>query len=108
ALLILATLEATRRTVGLSLSLLAAGFFAYGTLSNFFPPPLEATAVPLDRMIDAMFFDTSGIFGLPVAVASTYIVIFLIFGALLFHTGIGQLFSELAFIFTGRARGGPA
>jgi TRAP transporter 4TM/12TM fusion protein len=108
ALLILVTLEATRRTVGLSLAVLAALFFAYATLSNYVPPPLQAKAIPVGRMIDTTFFDTSGIFGLPVAISSTYIVIFLIFGALLFNTGIGQLFSDLAFIFTGRARGGPA
>lgn len=108
AVLILITLEATRRTVGTSLALLGVAFFVYGTLSDVFPPPLGSAAVPLDRMIDTMFFDTSGIFGLPVAIVSTYIVIFLVFGALLYNTGIGTLFSDLAFIFTGRARGGPA
>ncbi|NLD55127.1 MAG: TRAP transporter fused permease subunit [Burkholderiaceae bacterium] len=108
AVFILLTLEATRRTVGGSLALLAAGFFLYSVYSDWFPPPLKAAPMPLERMIDTMFFDTSGIFGLPVAIASTYIVIFLVFGALLFNTGIGRLFTELAFIFTGKARGGPA
>ncbi|HLR51286.1 MAG TPA: TRAP transporter permease, partial [Candidatus Avamphibacillus sp.] len=62
----------------------------------------------LSQLIDSMFFTTEGILGTPLQVSSTYIFLFLLFGAFLIQTGVGNYFNDLAISLAGRRTGGPA
>src|SRR5690606_25006325 len=62
----------------------------------------------LEQFVHAMFFTTEGILGTPLQVSSTYIFLFLLFGAFLVQTGVGNYFNDLAVSLAGRRIGGPA
>lgn len=109
-LLAVITLEATRRTVGLALSIIAILFFLYAGFSDafFIPSILKVASMPFDRILDILLWDTSGIFGIPVSVVSTFIVILLIFGSMMFACGVGGLLTKIALSLTGGMVAGPA
>jgi TRAP transporter 4TM/12TM fusion protein len=91
-------LEATRRVIGWTLPLTAIVFLLYG----FFIARLE----PM-RFIDQLYMTTEGIFGIPLSVSASYVLIFVLFGAFMERTGTGQLFMDFAMALTGHAAGGP-
>src|SRR5699024_8641750 len=62
----------------------------------------------IHQLVDAMFFTTEGILGTPLQVSSTYIFLFLLFGAFLVQTGVGNYFNDLAIGIAGKRTGGPA
>ena len=62
----------------------------------------------LDSIVNLMFYSTDGILGTPLAVSSTYIFAFLLFGAFLVKTGVGEYFNDLAIAVAGKLVGGPA
>ena len=97
--LIIAVLEGTRRLVGLALPITAMLFLAYG----FFITELRPA-----EMLDQMYLTTEGIFGIPLAVSATYMVLFIVFGSLVEKTGTGKLFMDFALALAGSAAGGPA
>jgi len=92
-------LEATRRAVGWALPATAAAFVLYALLVRDFP---------LEMLLDQLYLTTEGIFGIPLGVSATYIVLFIIFGALVEKSGAGRLFMDFAMSLTGHAAGGPA
>jgi TRAP transporter 4TM/12TM fusion protein len=96
--LTLLVLEATRRVLGLALSLTCVAFFIYG----FFFTNIE----PI-RFIDQLYLSTEGIFGQSIAVSASYVMIFVLFGAFMERTGTGQLFMDFAMGITGATAGGP-
>ncbi len=101
-------IEATRRAVGWAMVLIT-GFFMLQTLkSDWFWGMLYGPPVPVDTYIDAQFIQVIGIFGIPILVASTYIVLFIIFGSILIRSGAGRFFIDLAVSLTGHRLGGPA
>ena len=69
----------------------------------FYGPPTR-----LAKYIDTLFMTSDGIYGIPLYVASTYIVLFIIFGAILIRSGVGRFFVDLAISLTGHRTGGPA
>jgi TRAP transporter 4TM/12TM fusion protein len=91
-------LEATRRVIGWALPLTALVFLFYG----LFIARLE----PM-RMIDQLYMTTEGIFGIPLAVSASYVLIFVLFGSFMERTGTGQLFMDFAMSLTGHSAGGP-
>ncbi|MGE0038989.1 MAG: TRAP transporter permease [Xanthobacteraceae bacterium] len=91
-------LEGTRRVIGWSLPITAIIFLIYG----LFVAKLE----PM-RMIDQLYMTTEGIFGIPLAVSASYVLIFVLFGSFMERTGTGQLFMDFALAITGHAAGGP-
>ncbi|TLS36730.1 TRAP transporter permease [Pseudalkalibacillus caeni] len=105
---ILLVLEATRRVVGLPITIIATLFLAYAYAGPYMPGFLEHRGLSLDRIIRSMFFTTEGILGTPLAVSATFIFLFLLFGAFLVKTGVGQYFNDLALVIAGRRIGGPA
>ncbi|WP_100330261.1 TRAP transporter permease [Bacillus xiapuensis] len=107
-LAIVLVLEATRRAVGLPIMIIAALFLAYGYFGPYMPNFLAHRGLSIERLIQTMFFTTEGILGTPLAVSSTYIFLFLLFGAFLVRTGVGQYFNDLAVAVAGRSTGGPA
>ena len=94
----LVVLEGTRRVIGWALPITAIVFLIYG----MFIARLE----PM-RMIDQLYMTTEGIFGIPLAVSASYVLIFVLFGAFMERTGTGQLFMDFALALTGSAAGGP-
>ena len=92
-------LEATRRAVGFALPLTAALFIVYA---------LGFTSTSLQTLLDQLYMTTEGIFGIPLSVSATYVVLFIIFGSLVERTGTGRLFMDFAMSLTGHTSGGPA
>lgn len=101
-------IEGVRRTIGHAMAVLALFFWAYIFIGPLFPGILGHQGFSYGRMTDALFITTNGIFSDPIYVASTVLIIFLIFAAFMMRTGVGQFFIEFAFALTGRIRGGPA
>jgi TRAP transporter 4TM/12TM fusion protein len=97
-MLILLVLEATRRVLGPALPITAIAFLLY---AYFF------TRIEPIRVIDQLYLSTEGIFGQPLAVSASYVMIFVLFGAFMERTGTGQLFMDFAMGITGHTAGGP-
>ncbi|MEC5424366.1 TRAP transporter permease [Virgibacillus sp. C22-A2] len=107
-LAILLVLEATRRAVGLPITIIAIIFMVYALFGPYMPGMLAHRGLSLQQLIGSMFFTTEGILGTPLQVSSTYIFLFLLFGAFLVQTGVGNYFNDLAISLAGRRTGGPA
>ena len=107
-LLIILTLEAIRRTVGLGLTIIVIGFIGYNLFGHHLEGPLSHGVITPGHFLDIMAFTTDGLFGVPLRVAATYAFLFVLFGTLLAKTGGGDFFFNLAASLTGRAKGGPA
>lgn len=105
---ILLVLEATRRAVGLPITIIAIIFLIYGIYGQYMPGFLAHRGLSFERLVQTMFFTTEGILGTPLAVSSTFIFLFLLFGAFLVKTGVGQYFNDLAVTIAGQRTGGPA
>ncbi|WP_042221288.1 TRAP transporter permease [Oceanobacillus manasiensis] len=105
---ILLVLEATRRAVGLPITIIAILFLSYALIGPNMPGGLAHRGLSLEQLIGSMFFTTEGILGTPLQVSSTYIFLFLLFGAFLVQTGVGNYFNDLAIALAGRRTGGPA
>lgn len=101
-------LEATRRTTGWIMSFIALVFLAYAFFGKYVPGALSHKGYSLERVMTQLYLTTEGIYGTPLAVAATYVFIFVLFGAFLEVTGAGQFFIDIAYALTGRYRGGPA
>ena len=108
SILIFLVLDATRRAVGWSMVMVAGFFMIHALYANkffgfFYGPPTR-----LSKYIDTLFMTSDGIYGIPLYVASTYIVLFIIFGGILIRSGVGRFFVDLAVALTGHRTGGPA
>ena len=100
-------LEASRRTIGPALPITALVFLAYAILGPYLPPPLRHRGFSLELVIDQLYLTTDGIFGIPLAVSATYVILFVLFGAFLEKSGTGQLFMDFASALAGHTPGGP-
>ena len=107
-LLILLVLIATQKTNGTSLTVTAGLFLAYALLGPYFPSFLAHRGESWSRLVNFLMMSTEGIYGIPMDVASTYIIVFIVFGAFMEALGGGQWFVEVAYAVAGRFRGGPA
>jgi TRAP transporter 4TM/12TM fusion protein len=101
ALTILLVLEATRRTTGWILPTVAIGFLAYAWLGPWLPPPWTHRGYGLDRLVGHMYITLEGIFGVPLDVAATFIILFTIYGAVLEHSKAGQFYVNFSLAATG-------
>ncbi|MGB4703083.1 MAG: TRAP transporter permease [Syntrophomonadaceae bacterium] len=108
ALGILLVLEAARRVVGWPLVTVALIFVVYAFAGPYIPGTFGHRGVQLELLVDHLFFTTEGIFGIPLGVSSTFIFLFILFGAYLDKTGLGKFFIDLANAIAGWASGGPA
>ncbi|MFV0300061.1 MAG: TRAP transporter permease [Paracoccus sp. (in: a-proteobacteria)] len=97
--MIVTVLEATRRAVGPILPATALIFLGY---QIFF------TGADLTRLLEYQYMTTDALFGVPAQVSATYVVLFVIFGAMAERFGIGKLFMDFALALTGHTAGGPA
>jgi TRAP transporter 4TM/12TM fusion protein len=106
--LIIVVLEGARRIVGNGLTLLAVLFLLYMYLGSHFPSGLSHRGFSIFEIAETMYLGTDGIHGLPLQVSAKYVVMFIIFGALLQNSGGGQFILDLATTVFGHVRGGPA
>jgi TRAP transporter 4TM/12TM fusion protein len=108
---VLLVLEATRRTVGPVLPLTAVGFLAYAWAGPLFERAglslLAHRGYGLDRLVGALYLSLEGIFGIPLDVAATYIILFTIYGAVLERSGAGSFFINWALSASGRSAAAP-
>jgi len=102
-------IEATRRAVCPGLAVVAIVAAAYFVLSPYLPGFLEGPDISYARIIENFYlYRDQGIFGDITGICATVIAIFIIFGAFIKNTGVGDLFIELATKVAGGSRGGPA
>ena len=107
-LAIVLVLEAARRAVGLPIAIIAAVFLLYAFFGRYMPDFMSHRGQSLESIVNLMYFSTDGILGTPLAVSATFIFVFLLFGAFLVKTGVGQYFNDLAISVAGKLTGGPA
>jgi TRAP transporter 4TM/12TM fusion protein len=105
--MVILVLEGTRRTLGMALPILALLFIAYGLLGPWLPGPFRHKGLTYEILMDQTFFTSEGLFGIPLGVAASYVILFIIFGAFLEKSGAGQFFMHLANAVAGAQRGGP-
>ena len=106
-LFVLALLEAARRSIGLAMPITAIAFLIYAYIGPYLPGLLRHAGFNTEVIIDQLYMTTEGIFGIPLGVSATYVILFVIFGVFLEKSGTGQFFMELAAATTGKAAGGP-
>jgi TRAP transporter 4TM/12TM fusion protein len=99
SIFILLVLEATRRCIGLAMPLTALSFVVYALLF---------TNVRPESLIEANYLTTEGIFGIPLSVSATYVILFILFGAFVERSGTGKLFMDSSMSVAGHTAGGPA
>lgn len=107
-MMIIITLEATRRVVGKELLIICIIFIAYAIFGNLLPGVLAHRGFPLSRLVGHLYLTTEGIFGIPLDVSATYLVLFIFFGAVLKETGLDLFFRDISLAIAGRITGGPA
>ena len=107
-LMILLVLEATRRSIGWFLPLLVVLFLLYGIFGRFAPGIFLHRGYGLSRLVGTLYLGNGGVYGLPMEISATFVIMFVLFGALLTHSGGDRWFIDLSYSLTGRMRGGPA
>ncbi|MGH8740566.1 MAG: TRAP transporter permease, partial [Burkholderiales bacterium] len=101
-------LEATRRAVGLPMTILAVLFLAYIMLGRYLPDVIAHKGASWDRMLTHQWLTTEGVYGVALGVSSGYIFIFVLFGSMLDRAGAGNYMMQVSFAMLGHLRGGPA
>jgi TRAP transporter 4TM/12TM fusion protein len=108
SLLIILCLEVCRRTVGLLLTGIVICFMIYNLYGHVLPAPFGHGYIGFEHFLDIMIFTTDGLFGTPLRVAATYVLLFVLFGTFLANAGGGEFFNNLAASVAGARVGGPA
>ncbi len=108
SILVVLVLEATRRSMGWPLPVIALIFMAYALAGPIFPGLLKHAGASWSQLVDHMYLTSQGIYGVAVGVVATYVFHFVLFGVLATRIGLGQLFLDVASSIAGRYAGGPA
>jgi TRAP transporter 4TM/12TM fusion protein len=108
SVLIVALLEATRRSMGWPLPLIAIAFMTYAMAGPIFPGLLKHAGASWSQLVNHQYLTSQGIYGVAVGVVATYVFHFVLFGVLATRIGLGQLFLDIASSIAGRYAGGPA
>lgn len=104
---IVLVLEAARRTVGLLVPLVVLGFLAYARFGPYFPGPFATADYEWPRLVGHNVMGTQGLFGIPLEVAATYIILFTVYGAVLTYSGATRFFIDMSFAAFGQSHAGP-
>ena len=105
---IIMLLEATRRALGPPLMIVAGLFIAYSLFGPYMPGILAHRGVSLGGLINHQWLGTQGVFGIALGVSTSFVFLFVLFGALLEKAGAGNYFIKVAFSMLGHLKGGPA
>lgn len=106
--LIVATLEMARRSVGPVLMAVGLVFALYAAFGNYLPDAIAARGFSFERIVRFQVYTSAGLFGAPLGIAAGAVFSFVLFGAFLQNTGAGKFLIDLSFAAAGRFRGGPA
>ncbi|MGC8121010.1 TRAP transporter permease [Marinobacter sp. VGCF2001] len=101
-------LEATRRALGLPLTIVAAVFVTYSLAGPYMPDVISHKGVSLNKLASHQWLGTEGVFGVALGVSTSFVFLFVLFGALLERAGAGNYFIKVAYAMLGHMRGGPA
>lgn len=107
-LLIIAIFEACRRKMGNPLVIVTLVFVAYAFLGKYIPGFLNQPGMTLKKFTSLVYLTTDGIFGSPLYASASYVVLFVLLGAIMSVSGIGDYMTNLATSLFGHMRGGPA
>lgn len=107
-ILIILVLEGARRVTGWALPLLAVIFILYALYGRDLPGIMRHRGYNWDQLVNFLYVTTEGIYGTAIGVSATYIFLFILFGAFLGKSGMGQFFNDLALAIAGHTKGGPA
>lgn len=107
-LCIIMLLEATRRSIGPALSIIAIAFTLYAFFGPYMPDVLAYKGVSLTKYVSQISLSTEGIFGIPLGVSATIVYLYVLLGSMLEKAGAGKFFIDLAISLLGRFKGGPA
>jgi TRAP transporter 4TM/12TM fusion protein len=105
---LLLVMESCRRMTGWVMVILAATFILYAHYAYLFPGILNARGISWSRIAVHLFIDPNSLLGIPLAIVSTIVIAFILFGQVLFASGGGDFFTDLAMAVMGRFRGGAA
>ncbi|HET7525873.1 MAG TPA: TRAP transporter fused permease subunit, partial [Burkholderiaceae bacterium] len=108
SILLVLLLEATRRSMGWPLPLIAIVFMVYALAGPIFPGLLQHAGASWSQLVNHQYLTSQGIYGIAVGVVATYVFHFVLFGVLATRVGLGQLFLDIASTIAGRYAGGPA
>jgi TRAP transporter 4TM/12TM fusion protein len=106
--LVIIVLEAARRSTGPAVPIIALVFIGYALFGRYLPDAISHRGYTIERLSTYLSLSTDGIFGVPIGVSANFILLFILYGALLRKTGAGQFFTDVAFALTGWTKGGPA
>jgi TRAP transporter 4TM/12TM fusion protein len=105
---VLLLLEATRRVVGPPMAIIALLMLFYAFAGPWMPDAIAHKGVSLSKAVSHFWLSSEGVFGVALGVSSSYIFLFVLFGALLEKAGAGSYFIKVAYSLLGHLRGGPA
>ncbi len=105
---IVIVLEASRRALGMALSIIAIIFLIYDYFGQYMPDLIAHKGASINKLAGQMYLTTEGIFGVPLGVSAGFVFLFVLFGALLERAGAGDYFINMAYAALGKYRGGPA
>ena len=108
SILMVALLEATRRSMGWPLPIIAIAFMAYAMAGPVFPGLLKHAGASWSQLVNHQYLTSQGVYGVAVGVVATYVFHFVLFGVMATRIGLGQLFLDIASTIAGRYAGGPA
>jgi TRAP transporter 4TM/12TM fusion protein len=108
AIIVILVMEGLRRVAGRFLTIVVLVFVAYALLAHLVPAPLTGTRTELVPLTIYLAFDTNALLGAPLSVATSIVVLFIFLGQVLYNTGGGEFFTDIASATMGRRRGGSA
>ncbi|PWJ21134.1 TRAP transporter permease [Jannaschia seohaensis] len=101
-------LEATRRSLGPALMIVASVFLLYTVLGPYMPSIIAHGGNNLSQIVNHHWITTQGVFGIALGVSTQFVFLFVLFGSLLDKAGAGNYFIQVAFSLMGHMKGGPA
>lgn len=107
-ILLVVTLEITRRTVGPALVIIGCLAIAYALFGEYIPGAWGHRGVFLDELLEYQYLTTEGLFSVALGASANFIFLFIIFGGFLLKSGIGEFFNDFANSVAGKYDGGPA
>ncbi|HLW28877.1 MAG TPA: TRAP transporter permease [Kiloniellales bacterium] len=101
-------LEATRRSLGPALTIIATIFLFYTFAGPYMPDMIAHRGASFSRVMSQQWLTAEGVFGIALGVSTSFVFLFVLFGSMLDRAGAGNYFIQVAFALLGHLRGGPA
>jgi len=105
---VLLLLEATRRSLGPPLVIIATLFLLYTFAGPYMPDVISHRGASLSRMVSHQWLTTEGVFGVALGVSTSFVFLYVLFGSLLEKAGAGNYMMQVSLALLGHLRGGPA